>query len=355
MEQKIHVTIRDIARQAQVSPATVTRVLSDNGYPVRQEVRRKVLETARTLQYTPAAKRDRREITHRQDIGLLIPNISNPFYQQASLGAQVECQKNGSLVILCNTFRSKEREREYLHALFDKNIRGVVLSASSMEPDNLTASLSEYTMKGMHIVMLDQLTTEESICTNINFDNASGAALAVQHFLGKGHKKIAFCSTPLTRWSRKNLYQGFTDTLLQNRIELPGDYLLIDGEETELAESGYEFQSGLKMADEFVRRGLDATALLVVNDMMAIGVVKGLQNHKIRVPEDVSVIGLDNIPFSEMFTPALTTIHCPAFEIGRLAAQLLIDQMTSGEQHPLSIKLQPKLIRRDSVRDLTRL
>jgi len=340
--------VRDVAMLAEVSPATVTRVLSKSDYPVRAHVRQRVLEAAEMLAYTPRSRRGASMSNKSTLVSVIIPNISNPFYQEATISLQRDLESSGFEVIICNTFRRAEKDREYLATMFKMGVRGVILSASTDEKD----IISYYIDKGMKFVLLDQVVFDEDLCPRINADILNGVFLAVEHLIQNGHRKIAYISTPLVRWSRQVVFEGFVNALMQSNIEFPNEYLLLDDNDDEFAESSYEYRSGFKLAQEFLKRGLDATAVVVINDMTAIGTIQGFTSQGVRVPEDVSVVSFDNTFFSEQFKPELTTIGFPAHEIGRLAAQILSDQMKNNESRPMTIKMQPKLVVRNTVRNL---
>ena len=184
-------TIRDVAKLAGVSLATVSRVLNDSDYPVREELRQKVKAAIEELNYIPngAARALRRDTS--KDIGLVIPNVSNPFYLQTMLGINDVLAKNDCSMILCNTLWDVEQERSCLRQLYERQTKGVILSSVDESGD----VVAEYSRKGMRFVLLDQkLTGVES--TGISFDSRAGARMAVEHLISMGHRRIAFATMP---------------------------------------------------------------------------------------------------------------------------------------------------------------
>lgn len=338
-------TIKDVAELAGVSVATASRVLSDSGYPVRPQLRQRVKEAAEKLEYAPniIAQSLRRDVN--RDIALIVPNLSNPFYLQAVLGVGEAISATDHNLIFCNTMHDPEREQSFLRQLYERQVKGVILS--SVDTD--TETVRKYIRMGMRFVFLDQLL-EGVECPGINYDSQSGARMAVEHLLALGHKKIAFATTSLVRFTRTEIFKGYQDALLSAGI--PYDPALLYERSISKAGRGsdYELNIGRQIAREFLDRGCPATAILCVNDMVAIGLIQTLVQKGVRVPEQVSVIGFDDIPIAEAYLPALTTVHYPAQEIGRLAGIMLLDSMNSeGSQTELNVRLSPKLMIRDSA------
>ena len=247
---------------------------------------------------------------------------------------------------LCNTMHDPEREREFIRQLYDRQVRGVILS--SVAQDN-AEFVNKYVRKGMKFVLLDQLLSGVE-APSIDYDSRAGARLAVEHLLSLGHKKIAFATTPLVRFTRKEIYTGYRKALVAAGIE-PDETLLY---ERAIDKSGrgsdYELNIGRLIAEEMLKKGCPATAVVCINDMIAIGLIQTLAQQGIRVPEDISVIGFDNIPLAGAYVPALTTVHSPAQEMGRLAAIMLLDALRSDEETmAVTMRLSPKLVVREST------
>lgn len=338
-------TIKDVAALAGVSVATASRVLSDSGYPVRPQLRQRVKEAAEKLEYAPnvIAQSLRRDAS--RDIALIVPNLSNPFYLQAVLGVGEAISATDHNLIFCNTMHDPEREQNFLRQLYERQVKGVILSSVDTDPE----TIRKYVRMGMKFVFLDQLV-EGVECPGINYDSRLGARMAVEHLLNLGHKKIAFATTSLVRFTRNEIYKGYQDALLAAGI--PCDSALVF--ERAISKIGrgsdYELNIGRQIAREFLAQNCPATAIFCVNDMVAIGLIQTLVQCGIRVPEQVSVVGFDDIPIAEAYLPALTTVHYPAQEIGRLAGIMLLDSINSDQsQTELNVRLTPKLMLRDST------
>lgn len=338
-------TIKDVAKLAGVSLATASRVLGDGDYPVREELRRKVRDAAESLAYVPNTMARSLRGEGRQDIGLVIPNVSNQFYLQTMLGINDVLVPNSYGLVLCNTMRNLEQERAYLRQLYERQVKGVILSSVDDKADTINA----YAAKGMKFVLLDQkLTGTESAC--INFDNRTGGRMATEHLIGLGHRRIAFATLPMIRSTRVETYKGYRDAMNKAGLSCDGELVFEHLPEKIDAYSDLEQEAGELAAEEFVRRGCPATAIVCINDMLAIGVIKTLVRKGIRVPEDVSVFGFDDIPFAGAFIPALTTVHHPAAESGRLAAMMMLDVLRNEKpEMSVSMQLTPSLVIRDTV------
>lgn len=341
-------TIKDVAAASGTSIATVSRVLSNADYPVSAELRSRVEAAASQLSfsYTVAPRQSRNQDI--REIALIIPNLSNPFYMQTIEGISSVCYEKKYQLVLCDSQWDASREIFFLQDLYNRRINGVIISSISDSP----LPLAGYRERGMSVIQLDQRFDEDA-GLNINYDSRLGARLAVRHLIEKGHKRIAFASTPLTRWTRKEIYKGYTEQLKKAEIEPDEKLVFISSPENLVDRDNYEVQAGEDIARRIVESKSDVSAVFCVNDMVAFGLICGFKKYGKSVPEDISVVGFDDIPFANIFMPPLTTVHCPAYETGRLSAIMLIDQLQSGSSSvPLNMHLQPTLVERGSVKSL---
>mgnify|MGYP000845327951 FL=1 len=341
------VTIYDIAKEAGTSTATVSRVLSNSDYPISRGVRKKVLDTAHKMNYSPNLLGRMLKKSESRDIGVIIPNISNPFYPQLVLGIETEARKHGFNILLCNSFRDVQNEQKYIEIMYQKQVKGIILSTIREEH----SFLKQLCKNGLKVVGFDQ-NIEDFQCNKVSFDFTAGGIMAVDYLVGMGHTKIAFASSPLTRRSRKEIFSGYKLGLMKNNIKFSDDFLFIEECENEVENGTFEFESGKDIAAKCLSSQKMPSAIFAVNDITALGIMRGLISGGIKVPEDISVMGFDNIEFSAMFNPPLTTIDQPAFETGRLACKILIENVEKEENGNISIKLEPKLVARDSVKNL---
>jgi LacI family transcriptional regulator len=341
------VTIYDIAKKAGTSAATVSRVLSNSGYPVSKEIKKRILETANNMNYSPNLLGRMLKKCESRDIGVIIPNISNPFYPQLVLGIETEAKKHGFNILLCNSFRDAENEKKYIESMYQKQVRGIILSTIRKEH----GFLRELCENGLRIVGFDQ-NIEDFQCNKVTFDFTASGMMAVDYLVGMGHKSIAFASSPLTRKSRREIFEGYKLGLMKNGMEFSKDHVYISEGEKEVENGTFEFEAGIRIAKKWLTEENRPTAIFAVNDITAIGIIHGLTISGVNVPEDVSVIGFDNIEFSIMVNPPLTTINQPAFDTGKLACKLLIDNLFENKNEFISLKLEPSLVERKSVKNL---
>jgi LacI family transcriptional regulator len=221
-------TIRDVAQKAGTSITTVSRVINDVNYPVSAGLRERIRQIAKNLNYTPnSAARSLRKSLSR-DIGVIIPNITNLFYPQTVLGIEAAIRGSGYHLLLFNTLRSRQLENEYLQMLWDRQVKGVIISAVENNIDNV----QKYISKGMHFVLLDQMIESPSV-PSINFDSRKGARIAVNHLIEKGHRRIALATTPLTRWTRQETQKGYVEALKAARIGYDKRLFFVSSAETE--------------------------------------------------------------------------------------------------------------------------
>ncbi len=338
-------TIKDVAQIAGVSTATVSRALNDPSYPVSQETKQRIQAAITQTNYIPnAAARSLRSDTST-DIGLLIPNLSNPFYLQTTIGITEVLSKHRYNLVFCNTMRNAKLEQQYLQQLYARNIRGVILSSVDDNGD----TIRKFSQRGMQFVLLDQKLAGLD-CAGIHFDVRAGARMAVEHLTGLGHRRIAFATMPMSRWSRMEMHSGYAEALAATGLRYD-PALVYEAIPQDIPSPGkYELDAGRSIAARLIADGCPATAVICINDMMAIGLLKGLLEHHIRIPEDVSVFGCDDIPLAAAFSPALSTVCFHTVEAGRLAAMMLLENIgTEKSEMQLAMQLSPTLVIRDTV------
>lgn len=344
---KTNPTIYDIAKLAKTSTATVSRVLNNKEYPVKEELRQRVLQTVKDLNYTPNLLGRQLKTNKSNDIGIIIPSITNQFYPQLLSGVEDYSRKKSYNILLCNSLGKPDNEKEYLASLFQKQVKGVIISSITKNQEYL----KQLQQKGLQIVAFDQAVSIN--CNKISFDFYEGGYMAVEYLIKQGHQNIAFLSAPLTRYSRIKIYEGFIQCLKDHSIQVNKKYIIISEKEEESHNQIYEFKNGKYLVNKMIKSCPSLpTAVLCINDMTAFGVIQELTKNKICVPKDISVMGFDNIPASEMMVPSLTTIDQSAYKMGLLAAKTLISNLNNPTEQAKEIVLKPKLVIRDSIRKI---
>ncbi|MCL4516385.1 MAG: LacI family transcriptional regulator [Firmicutes bacterium] len=336
-------TIRDIAREAGVSTATVSRVLNDL-QSVTEETRRKVLETVNRLGYRPNGLARSLSTKRTGTMGLIISDITNPFFPEIARGVEDVLNAYGYNVILCNTDGHAEKEAAYIRLLVEKRVDGIIFA--SVRTDK--SDLSDLDANGIPWVLAGRtLPGIDRDCVVV--DNILGAYQATQHLLQLGHRRIGYVSGPFHVSVNMERLEGFrqaTSGYGLNASELP------------IVEADFKQAGGYAAALRLLGPQSDLTALFVANDLMAIGVLEAAHDLAIQVPEDLAVVGFDDIPLAALHTIQLTTVAQPKYEIGAVAARMLLDKIdrvnTDGDRSSAKVILTPKLqVRRTSGADLS--
>lgn len=340
---KKRATIIEIARLANTSTATVSRVLSGSDYPVSDELRKAVKKAAKEVGYVPNAFGQSLKNGKSKDIGVIIPNFSNPFYMQMISGIESVCRSRGYNPIICSSNSDENQELSNIELLRTKCVEGLIISSIHKSPLEIQSALHMH----KNVVLFDQETTLGD-CDYVTFDFENGGYMALSHLLSKGHRNIAFLTAPLeNRGSRRALYRGCQRAIREWGGDAKCTMIVEDVKVTNYTR--WEYENGRQLANRFLELEDRPTAVFVYNDMTAISVMSQLMKRGLRIPEDVSVIGFDNIIMSEFANPPLTTIRQPAYETGSLAAQTIIDKIEGRIFTNCRINLTPQLIERDSV------
>ncbi|MFO7637504.1 MAG: LacI family DNA-binding transcriptional regulator [Clostridia bacterium] len=329
-------TITDVAERARTSVATVSRHLSNNGYPVSEDAKKRIDEAVRRLDYSPNMVGRMLKKSLGMDIGVIIPTIMNPYYPAVVLGIEEEALRRGYGIFLCNSQRNPKNEKNYMDSLIQKQVGGIIISSSGKN----RAHYEKLNKLGVPVVSLDG----DIPCRGfgkILFDYEQGAYLAGRHLVELGHTDIAFLTAPLTKKSRIEMQAGF--------VRAVGSMArtVVSEDEKEHVDGTYEFNNGTRLAEMFLKLSPRPSAILAVNDMTAYGIIRRLNENGLRVPEDVSVVGFDDIEFSRMFSPPLTTVSQPSFRTGKLAARLLFSMLEGNKEETHT--LEPILVVRGST------
>lgn len=338
------VTIADIAAEVGTSPATVSRVLNDTDYPVSEELRRRVLAAAKKHRYTPVAQRSRRKRLHHE-IGVIVPTVTNPYFMSIVMGIEFEAKRNDYSVLTYNSLRDAHSEERYTNSLLGRQLDGLILFPMGQSSHTIMDRIQQLSP----VVCIDQYL-EGFSGSKVGFNYLGAGTMAVEHLVSLGHREIAFLTTPFTRPSRREMFEGYKLGLSRNGIPFNPAWVLEAPFEQEQQDSIYEFAAGKELAGRFLQMEDRPRAIVAINDLTAYGIVNKLQSRGVAIPGEVSVIGMDNLETSAMIYPPLTTIYQPANETGRLACKLLLDRIVSKEElTPLSITLEPELVVRKST------
>ncbi|MEU4897163.1 LacI family DNA-binding transcriptional regulator [Streptomyces sp. NPDC044780] len=322
------VTLADVAARARVSAATVSRVLSGN-YPVAESTRARVLRAVDELEYVVNGPASALAAATSDLVGVLVNDIADPFFGiiagavQSEMGTPAgEPGRGGEkLAVICNTGGSPERELNYLTLLQRQRAAAVVLTGGAVEhPDHaaaVAAKASRLAASGTRVVLCGRPPIEDA--TTLTFDNRGGARRLTEHLLTLGHRRIGYVAGPAERTTTRHRLEGHRAALTAAGLDSP------DADAERLTVHGlYDRASGYDATLELLRRHSGLTAIVAANDTIALGVCAALRDQGLRIPEDVSVAGFDDLPFSADAVPALTTMRLPLHEAGARAGRLAL-------------------------------
>lgn len=336
MMTKSTITISDVAREAGVSTQTVSRVLNNKG-EISPTTRRLVTDVIQRLGYRPNAVA-RSLVTRRTlSLGLVVPDIANPFFPEIARGAEDVALAAGYSVFLCNTIEHAEREIAVLRLLEEKRVDGVVVCSARLPDEQLVPLLKRH-----QAVVLVNRTVPNGTAGTVRVDDASGTRQAVGH-LHAGHRgKLAMLAGPENSHSGRERVRGFRDALRD--AGGPEDPSLIVSCPPYL-EGGYQAATGLLSPS----RGIDG--LVCYNDLVAIGALQACHDLGVRVPDDVAIVGCDDILLARLVTPSLTTMRVSKYEIGASAVRMLLGRIAgSGHRSERTeVVIRPELVARASA------
>ncbi|MBU5488994.1 LacI family transcriptional regulator [Clostridium sp. MSJ-8] len=329
-------SIKDVAKTAGVSIATVSRVLN-NIDVVNEDTKRKVLDAIKELGYRPNIVARSLKTQRTKTIGILIPDISSQFYPEIVRGAEDVANIYDYNVILCNSDFDSEKEKEYLRVLKEKMVDGVIYMSSSFSEEILKL-INEL---NLNTILVESKDSENRL-PSVTIDNVGATYEATKYLIDKGIKKLAFIGVEADNtnaWGER--YLGFKKALDDNNIALDEDLVFLD---TMKVKSGYE------AVDKFVQSKKKFEGIVCASDEIAMGAINGLREKGINVPDDVSVIGFNNNAVSSIFYPKLTTISQPSYDMGSVAMRMLIKLLTKQELEQSSYVLDYRLIERESTK-----
>ena len=324
------ITISDVADRAGVSVGTVSNVVN-RPERVAEDTRRRVREAITKLGWVPNGSAATLRAGRATLVGLILPDIRNPFFTEVARGAEDMAAASGEAIVVCNTDWLLQSERRALDALTRQRVRGIIINPAGEDE----RYLEWLTDRGIALVLLDHRRSARHV-PSVIVDDVLGGRLAGEHLLERGHRRIAFVNGPLSIPQCEDRRLGLVDALLDAEVDTERDLVEIDVESMDAS-------SGVAAVEKIFARS-SPTAIFCANDLLAIGVMRGLRMRNLRVPEDVAVIGYDDVELAAMTDPALTTVRQPAYELGATAYELL-KLGAPPEQRSFS----PLLVRREST------
>lgn len=336
-------TIKEVARRARVSVGTVSNVLG-NDIPVSAELRQRVERVMRELNYHPSHAARSLKSRRTQTIGVVISDLTNPFFPLVSRGAEDAALKRGYLLNIFNTDDQLDREHRVISILRARRMDGVLAVVS---PHSTSAKhLRELMDADIAVVCMDRMPPNLDV-DGVVVDNLKGALMCVRHLVAMGHTSIGMIAGPLDLQTSRDRIKGYHAALQEAGVSPDPDLLKI---------GDFRFEGGYKLGKALCLHHPRPSALFASNGTMGLGMIKALQELGLQCPEDIAVAVFDDIPGADVFRPNITVVSQPAYEIGYRATELLIDRITGKNtlESPIVITLEPELKVRESTVPLLR-
>ena len=327
------VSLRDVAKAAKVSVGTVSNVLNRPDV-VAPETLARVQATIKELGFVPNGFARHLRSGQSRTLGLIVPDVANPFFTEVARGVEDAASKRDYAVFLCNSDESASKEDRYINVLIQQQVRGVLITPADMKSDRLEAMRE----RGIAVTLLDREIKGRKQCS-VSVDDVHGGQIAIEYLAGLGHKNIAWVCGPESIPQVADRGAGVTKAakVAGAKIETIRVPLM-------------NAAKGEEAAKKILELDVMPTAIFCANDLLALGVMRALLASKVRIPEQVSVLGYDNIEFAPSAAVPLSSIAQPSYQMGVTAADLLLNECEDGENHEhQQIRFQPQLVERAST------
>ncbi len=327
------VTIAEVARRAGVSIATVSRVVNNIPHQVSTGTRRRVLRAIRVLDFRPNALARSLHQKRTQTLGLIIPDISNPYYAEIARGIEDAVSQHGYTLFTCNTDRKVEKISGYVAILREKQVDGIILGGGGTWGRDHFVALRDC---GVKAVLIGRYGID---LPSIRVDNEKGAWESATHLVQLGHERIAVLAGPRSSTTTVDRLAGYRKAFAEHGLRLPAAWCLYGDLRPE---------SGLVAAERLMASRCRPTAILAINDQMAIGAMRALLRRRIQVPGQVSIVGFDDIALASFVSPTLTTMALPLYRMGVAGGDLLL-RVLGGVSQAEEVWFTPELVVRESA------
>ena len=331
------VSIRDVAELAGVSVGTVSNVLNrpDLVSPVTRD---RVQTAIADLGFIRNESARQLRAGQSRTLGLVVLDVANPFFTDVARGVEDTASAAGLAVILCNSDEKSSKEDAYLELLEEQRVKGILITPA----DGISDRLDHLRRRGTAVVLLDRRSTRRDQCS-VSVDDALGGDLAVSHLIDYGHRRLAFVGGPLGISQVADRLRGARAAIVRAGSDVH--------DLTVLTTAGLNVSAGRAAATELIAlpRGRRPTAVFCANDLLALGVLQELTRQSVRVPADLAIVGYDDIDFAAAAAIPLSSVRQPRHQLGRTAAELLIEETTEGGRHRhQQVVFEPELVIRES-------
>jgi LacI family transcriptional regulator len=332
----VRVTIREVARLAQVSLGTVSNTLN-NPNVVAPRTRARVLEAIEQTGFVRSTAAHQLRVGKSRTVGVVLLDIANPFFGEMVRGAERVLRDKGYVLMVCSSDESAEREHRYLRVLEEHRVDGLLIAPVERDLKTVAA----LARRGIPTVLLDRDAGSLDLCS-VTVDDVRGGELAASHLVDLGHEVIGFVNGPLSIRQCADRLDGARRAL--RRARRPSRPVLV-----EIAVSALTVDHGEAAVGPLLAATPRPTAVMCANDLLALGVLRGLTNAGVRVPDEVALVGYDDVAFASMLSPALTSVRQPKSELGASAAELLLEETDERFVHQhRSVRFEPELVVRAS-------
>lgn len=332
------ITIKDVAKKAGVSVTSVSQVLNNKDIRISEEKRKQILDAVTELNYTPNPFASKLKSKKSNTIGLIVPDITNLYFMEIAKGIVSKSKEFKLDVIISDSDNKSSNDIGNLEKLRKNGVDGIIIAVSQGQNKKLNKLIHKIIEKDkIPIVLLDRDNIEYN-CHAVMVNNFLGGYIATKHLIELGHRKIGCITGPLELQTSYDRYRGYKSALEESNITLDQSYV---------THGDFKIESGYESTKKLLEK--DITAIFACNDMMAYGVYKRLKEVNIKVPDNISVIGFDNVFFSEIVDVPLTTIGQPILNLGEKAVQILVDNFNSNYNEKISSVFEPYLVTRSST------
>lgn len=327
-------TIKDVAALAKVSRATASRVLGGYGY-VSREVRERVLEAARTLHYRPHAIAQSMVTGRTKTIGVVVGDIENPFFARAARGVSDAITPEGYNLIVCTTNENASEERRAVEGLCDKRVDGLIVAPASTSD---FAHLADLVRQKVPFVLIDRVLELNGL-DMVAVHNEEGAWEAVRHLIQRGHTRIGFLSDSFDISPNVERLEGYQRALTEAGLEYDAKLVRM---------ASFTVESGYREAVSLLSSPGRPTAVFAANNFMTVGILRAAKDMHLAVPEQLALVGFDDMEWLELTTPTITAVAQPVYELGQVAAQRLLRRIGGDANRPEMVRLPTRLMVRAS-------
>ena len=331
------ITLRDVARHAGVHAGTASRALNpETRSLVNPETARKVIAAAEQLGYRPNPIARGLKTNRSYTIGVLIPDLTNPLFPPMIRGIEDELARAGYTALLANSDNDPDKERQHFGTMKDRQVEGFIMATA----ERFHPLIDDAIAQDAAIVLINR-TVDSSQAFAVITDDHKGTALAVQHLVRLGHSKIAHIVGPERYSTGKARHRGFIDAMKQAGLKADRKLVSFTKNFTEV--------EGARVFRRLLDNGREFTAVFAGNDLLALGCYDVMAEVGLRCPDDISIVGFNDIPFLDKLRPPLTTIRIPHYEIGVRAARLLLERLVDRDAEPVTVLMEPMLVVRGST------